>query len=65
VLKEEERARRESGVIVHQIGEADGSGWGGGRTSIVREHRLVKDAGPNVHPRGYFDCTVEVGLFIP
>ena len=25
-----------------------------------RLHRLIKDAGPDVQPNGYFDCTVEV-----
>jgi hypothetical protein len=25
-----------------------------------RLHRLIKDAGPEVQPNGYFDCTVEV-----
>ena len=32
--------------------------------SIRRLHRLIKDAGPNVQPNGYFDCTVEVRLII-
>ena len=26
----------------------------------ARLHRLIKDAGPDVQPNGYFDCTVEV-----
>ncbi|KAF8623517.1 hypothetical protein AX15_006294 [Amanita polypyramis BW_CC] len=25
-----------------------------------RQHRLIKDTGPEVQPNGYFDCTVEV-----
>ncbi|KAF8637320.1 hypothetical protein AX17_002822 [Amanita inopinata Kibby_2008] len=28
--------------------------------SVKRQHRLIKDAGPDVQPNGYFDCTVEV-----
>ncbi|KAF8643819.1 hypothetical protein AX16_008837 [Volvariella volvacea WC 439] len=28
--------------------------------AVRREHRLICDAGPNVPPQGYFDCTVEV-----
>lgn len=27
-----------------------------------REHRLISEAGPDVPPHGYFDCTVEVRL---
>ncbi|TFK42385.1 hypothetical protein BDQ12DRAFT_676116 [Crucibulum laeve] len=27
---------------------------------ITRQHRLVQDAGPNIAPDGYFDCTVQV-----
>lgn len=66
VQQEQERALRESNVVRHQIGEEDawgtgnGAGQGGGRTSLAREHRLIQDAGPNVQPNGYFDCTVEV-----
>ncbi|KAI0782202.1 hypothetical protein C8Q75DRAFT_811783 [Abortiporus biennis] len=26
---------------------------------MTRGHKLIKDAGPNVHPDGIFDCTVE------
>ncbi|KAL4244926.1 telombin family protein [Abortiporus biennis] len=28
--------------------------------SMTRGHKLIKDAGPNVHPDGFFDCTVEI-----
>lgn len=28
--------------------------------AVRRVHRLISDAGPNVPPDGYFDCTVEV-----
>ncbi|KAM6500355.1 hypothetical protein JOM56_003369 [Amanita muscaria] len=31
-----------------------------GAGGVRRLHRLVKDAGPDVPPNGYFDCTVEV-----
>lgn len=31
-----------------------------GRTTKKREHRLIRDAGPEVPPQGFFDCTVEV-----
>ncbi|KAF9564368.1 hypothetical protein CPC08DRAFT_815978 [Agrocybe pediades] len=31
------------------------------RTGLTgRKHRLLRDTGPNVHPDGYFDCTIEV-----
>ena len=60
MLKEEERERQESGVIVHQLGPSDADGGHRGRASIMREHRLIQDAGPHVQPNGYFDCTVEV-----
>lgn len=28
--------------------------------STQRQHRVIRDAGPDVPPQGYFDCTVEV-----
>lgn len=31
-----------------------------GSSGIKRVHRLISEAGPNVPPNGYFDCTVEV-----
>ena len=31
--------------------------------AVKRLHRLIKDAGPDVQPNGYFDCTVEVSNF--
>ena len=30
--------------------------------SSTRVHRLISEAGPDVPPHGYFDCTVEVGI---
>ena len=60
VRKDQER--RESHVVRHQIGNGDVWGQDRGRPSIAREHRLIKDATPNVHPNGFFDCTIEVGV---
>ena len=58
-----EKERTEGNVIRHQIGGDDS--WsahrgGGPRMSIVREHRLIRDAEPDMQPSGYFDRTVEV-----
>lgn len=59
VQREQERALRNRNVVVHQIADDDAPQWGG-RPSYARVHRLIRDAGPDVQPNGYFDCTVEV-----
>ncbi|KAG5645070.1 hypothetical protein DXG03_007160 [Asterophora parasitica] len=45
---------RKSVNEVHQVAAVSTS------TRPQRMHRLISEAGPDVHPSGYFDCTVEV-----
>ncbi|KAG6851308.1 hypothetical protein H0H93_011744 [Arthromyces matolae] len=46
---------------VHQIGGSnDPSMSVTSRARAQRLHRLIKEAGPDVEPRGFFDCTVEI-----
>lgn len=58
--KKENKPTQTSGEM-HQIGTPVPTyeSMGGGR-----RHRLIKDAGPDIQPSGYFDCTVEVRLII-
>jgi hypothetical protein len=55
-----QKKRREANGEVHQIGD------GGEIISLSRrsrKHRLICEAGPDVPPQGYFDCTVEVRMY--
>ena len=55
-----QKKRQETMGEVHQIGVGD---IGVFRRS-PRQHRLISEAGPEVPPQGYFDCTVEVSAYM-
>jgi hypothetical protein len=57
-VKEKEDAR-DANTTVHQIGGTAGSYR---REIPKRQHRLICDAGPEIEPNGFFDCTVEVSF---
>ncbi|KAK0463771.1 uncharacterized protein EV420DRAFT_1107156 [Desarmillaria tabescens] len=52
--------RREDLGTIHQIGGGIPSNEIFTAETSKRQHRLICDAGPDVPPRGYFDCIVEV-----
>jgi hypothetical protein len=55
-----QKKRREALGEVHQIGGDGGEIFSFSRSP--RKHRLICEAGPDVPPQGYFDCTVEVRI---
>jgi hypothetical protein len=60
-VKEKEEIKQ-TNTTVHRIGGEVGSR----KPYARREHRLICDAGPDVEPNGFFDCTVEVrSVFYP
>ena len=61
-VKEKEEIRL-ANTTVHQIGGLDQVGAVAGmRERPRRQHRLICDAGPEIPPKGFFDCTVEVSV---
>jgi hypothetical protein len=52
----QEKRQKEMGHV-YQIGSGD---WTENLGRPHRQHRLISEAGPDVPPNGFFDCTAEV-----